>query len=213
MSRFDLIIFDCDGVLVDSERLLVRTDAKILVGLGWPLSEAEIVARFVGRSDSYIQEQVEQQIGRPIDWGAEFETPHRTVCERELMPIPGVSEALDAITTLTCVGSNSSHASLQRSLGATGLLPWFLGRIFSSSEVEHPKPAPDVFLYAARMLGVPARRCAVVEDSVPGVVAGVAAGMTVFGFSGSVTSEGALTSAGAVAFGSMRDLPGHVLEG
>lgn len=212
MSRFDLIIFDCDGVLIDSERLLVRTDAKILAGLGWPLTEAEIVTRFVGRSDSYIQQQIEHQVGRSVDWEVEFETRHREVFEQALTPVPGVVEALDAIRTLTCVGSNSSHESLQRTLGSTGLLPRFLGRIFSSSEVEHDKPAPDVFLFAATMMGVPPRRCAVVEDSVPGVRAGVAAGMTVFGFSGSVTSAEALTSVGAIAFASMSELPGHLLE-
>lgn len=147
-----------------------------------------------------------------MDWYAEFEIRYREVYEHELIPVPDVVEALDAIPTLSCAGSNASHETMQRTLGATGLLPRFLGRIFSASEVEHEKPAPDVFLFAAKMMDVSPGRCAVAEDSVTGVTAGVAAGMTVFGFSGSVTSAEALTSAGAIVLGSMSELPGLLLE-
>ena len=95
VGRFDLVIFDCDGVLVDSERLAVRTEARILDSLGWPLSEPEIVDRFVGRSAEYMQRQVEQAVGRPVDWETEFEPLYRQVFEHELVPVEGIVEALD----------------------------------------------------------------------------------------------------------------------
>ena len=95
MSHFDLVIFDCDGVLVDSERLAIRTEAEILASLGWPLSEADIVDRFVGRSATYMHQAIEDHLGRTVDWDAEFEPRYREVFERELVPVPGVVEALD----------------------------------------------------------------------------------------------------------------------
>ncbi len=211
MSWFDLVIFDCDGVLVDSERLLVRTEADILSGLGWPLAESEIVTRFGGRSDSYMHHEIEQHLGRRVDWETEFETRYREVFERELVPVSGIAKALDAIQIESCVASNGSHQTMQLTLSVTGLLARFQGRIFSANEVENHKPAPDVFLHAATMMGVSPQHCAVVEDSVPGVVAGVSAGMTVFGFSGSTTSPERLTSAGAIVFDAMSELPDLLL--
>ena len=94
MGGFDLVIFDCDGVLVDSERLAVRTEAQILSDLGWPLTEADIVERFVGRSAAHMQDEIERHLGRSIDWDAEFETRYRDVFERELVAVPGIVEAL-----------------------------------------------------------------------------------------------------------------------
>lgn len=90
MSRFDLVIFDCDGVLIDSERLAVRTESQILTELGWPLTEAEVIERFVGRSAVYMQAVIEQTIGRPVDWQVEFERRVREVFERELVPVDGI---------------------------------------------------------------------------------------------------------------------------
>ena len=86
MSRFELVIFDCDGVLVDSERLVVRTEVEILTGLGWPLTEADVVERFVGRSAAYMHGEVERQLGRSIDWDAEFESRYREVFDASLRP-------------------------------------------------------------------------------------------------------------------------------
>src|SRR5580700_8132728 len=94
---FDLVIFDCDGVLVDSERLTVRTEAQILASLGWSVSQDEIVERFLGRSASYMHEQVEIQLGRPVDWEVEFESRCREVFGRELSPVDGIIETLDRI--------------------------------------------------------------------------------------------------------------------
>ena len=161
MSRFDLVIFDCDGVLVDSERLAVRAEAEILTGLGWPLTQADIVERFVGRSAGYMHHEIEQQLGRSIDWDAEFESRYRQVFERELAPVPGVIEALDQIPLPSCVASSGSHARMRFTLGLTGLLDRFEGRIFSVDDVSEGKPAPDIFLQAAERMGTTPHRCAV----------------------------------------------------
>ena len=207
MRRFDLVIFDCDGVLVDSERLAVRTEAKILSDLGWPLTEADIVERFVGRSAAYMQLEIERHLGRGIDWDAEFEPRYREVFERELVAVPGIVEALDEITFPMCVASSGSHEKMRFTLGKTGLFDRFDGRIFSVDQVAQGKPAPDIFLFAADQMGALPNRCAVVEDSVSGVTAGLSAGMAVFAFAGGVTSAESLSIEGAVVFDDMRELP------
>jgi HAD superfamily hydrolase (TIGR01509 family) len=212
VTRFDLVIFDCDGVLVDSERLAVRTEAMILSGLGWPLTEAGILERFVGRSAAYMQQEIERQLGRSIDWDAEFEPHYREVFEQELVAVPGIFEALDEITSPVCVASSGSHDKMRFTLGKTGLLDRFDGQIFSVDQVAHAKPAPDIFVFAAEQMGAAKGRCAVVEDSVSGVTAGLAAGMAVFAFAGGVTSAEALSLNGAVVFDDMRDLPGALRD-
>jgi beta-phosphoglucomutase-like phosphatase (HAD superfamily) len=110
MDRFDVVIFDCDGVLVDSVRLAVRTEAQILAGLGWPLSESEIVDRFVGRSAAHMHREVERHLGRSIEWDVEFEPRCRDVFERELTAVAGVAAALDAIRapTSSCLPPSAS---------------------------------------------------------------------------------------------------------
>jgi HAD superfamily hydrolase (TIGR01509 family) len=212
VRRFDLVIFDCDGVLVDSERLAIRTEAEILSGLGWPLSESEIVERFVGRSAAYMHEQIERHLGRSLDWEIEFERRYQEVFERELVVVSGVVEALDRIPVPTCVASSGSHEKMEFTLGITGLFERFRGRIFSADEVEHGKPSPDVFLLAARKMGVSSMRCAVIEDSVSGVTAGLAAQMAVFAFAGGVTTETQLALDGAVVFDDMAVLPRLLTE-
>lgn len=207
MSRFDLVIFDCDGVLIDSERLAVRTETQILAELGWPLSEAEVIERFVGRSSVHMQSVIEEHLGRRVDWQVQFERREREVFERELEPVDGVIAALDAISVLSCVASSSSRGMLHFKLGLTGLADRFTGRIFSADDVARAKPDPAVFMFAAASLGVHPSRCAVVEDSVSGVEAGLAAGMTVFAFSGGVTSADKLQRDGVTVFDSMDRLP------
>jgi HAD superfamily hydrolase (TIGR01509 family) len=206
MRNFDLVIFDCDGILIDSERLTVRTEVAILSDLGWPLSESEIVARFVGRSASYMHGEVEAHLGRPIDWETEFESQYRQVFEQELTPVPGILDVLKQIDIATCVASSGGHEKMHFTLGLTGLLAYFDGRIFSADDVPHGKPAPDLFLYAAQQMNCAPSRCVVIEDSVAGVTAAVAAGMDVFGYSGSVTSAADLSTAGAVVFDRMDQL-------
>lgn len=207
MSGFDLIIFDCDGVLVNSERLAARTDTQILADLGWQLSESEVASRFSGRTSADMQQEVEAQIGRSVDWAELFETRYREIFERELDLIPGIVEALNEIEALICVASNSRHVDIQYKLTKTGLISRFEDRIFSADDVTSGKPAPDLFLHAARTMGVDPQNCAVVEDSFFGVAAAIAAKMTVFGFSGSTTSSDILTTAGALVFDEMSQLP------
>jgi HAD superfamily hydrolase (TIGR01509 family) len=207
MSRFDLVIWDCDGVLIDSERLAVRTESQILTELGWPLSEADVVELFVGRSSRYMQTVIEEKLGRPVDWKNQFERRVREASERELEPVEGVIDALNAIALPSCVASSSSHAMLDFKLGLTGLAERFAGRVYSADDVAHGKPDPAVFLFAASSMGVSPERCAVIEDSVSGVEAGVAAGMSVFAFTGGVTSAEKLQRKGVVLFRSMRELP------
>ncbi len=207
MSRFDLVIWDCDGVLVDSERIAIRTESQILTELGWPLTEADVIELFVGRSSAYMQSVIEEHIGRPVDWRGQFVRRLREASERELVPVEGVIAALDAIDIPGCVASSSSHEMLNFKLGLTGLAQRFAGRIFSADDVAHGKPDPAVFLFAASSLGVAPDRCAVIEDSVSGVDAGRAAGMTVFAFGGGVTSPQKLRRDGVVIFDAMSQLP------
>ena len=211
MGRFDLVIFDCDGVLVDSERLAVRTEVEILSELGWQLSESEVIERFVGRSAAHMHESIERHLGRSVDWEAAFEPRYREVFERELVAVPGVVDALSRITVPVCVASSGSHEKMRFTLGKTGLIDRFDGRIFSVDEVPRGKPAPDVFLFAAQRMGVSPDRCAVVEDSVSGVTAGLAAGMTVFAFAGGVTGADRLSIGDACVFDDMLDLPAALL--
>ena len=158
VGNFDLVIFDCDGVLVDSERLAIRVEAEIVTGLGWSLTESDIVERFVGRSASYMHQEIERHLGRSIDWDSAFEARYREVFEAELEPVPGIIDALREIALPTCVASSGSHDRMRFTLGKTELLDKFRGRIFSVDDVENGKPAPDIFLHAAKEMGAsPAR--------------------------------------------------------
>ena len=206
-GRNDLVIFDCDGVLIDSERLAIRIEAEAISSLGWPLTERDIVDRFVGRSDAYMRREIERHIGRVVDWEAEFAGRYREVFEQELVPVDGVIDALDAITLATCVASSSTHEKLRFTLGLTGLYDRFAGRIFSASDVVNSKPAPDLFLHAAKQMGVDPLSCVVIEDSVAGVEAAIAAGMQVFAFAGGVTDAAKLHRDEVVVFEHMRELP------
>ena len=205
---YELVVFDCDGVLVDSERLAVHTEAEILSSLGWPLTEAEVIERFVGRSAEYMHAQIEAQLGRPIDWEQEFESRYREVFERELRPVEGIAEALRALEKPSCVASSGTHAKIRFSLGLTGLLEHFQGRIFSAQDVARGKPAPDLFLRAANQMGVRPGACAVVEDSPAGIEAALAAGMGTFAYAGGVVPAERLQRDGVLVFDDMRLLPG-----
>ncbi len=210
MCPYQLVIFDCDGVLVDSERLAVRTETEILGSLGWNVTEEEVVDRFVGRSAEYMRAQIEERLGRPVDWEDEFESRYREVFEQELRPVEGIAEALRAIETSSCVASSGTHARIQFSLGLTGLLEHFEGRVFSAQDVARGKPAPDLFLHAAKQMGVQPEACAVVEDSPAGVEAAVAAGMAAFAFAGGVVPAARLQGERVLVFEHMSLLPGLI---
>ena len=156
----ELVIFDCDGVLVDSERLAIRVESRLITGLGWPLSEADVVDRFVGRSDAYMLGEIEATLGHPVpDWQSRYEAALHEAFRAELTPVDGIEAACDRIDVPTCVASSGTHEKMRLTLGLTGLYDRFDGRIFSVTEVEHGKPAPDLFLHAAESMRVrPERR-------------------------------------------------------
>ncbi|WP_042366055.1 HAD family hydrolase [Streptacidiphilus neutrinimicus] len=214
IKPIELVIFDCDGVLVDSERIAVRVQVALGAELGWPLSEGEVVERFIGRSHAAIREQVAARLGEDTAalWSQRFEKLHREAVDAELAPVEGLPEALDALTLPTCVASSGSHDKMRHTLGRTGLHERFAGRVFSAGEVPHGKPAPDLFLYAARRMGVDPAACVVVEDSRPGVHAARAAGMRSFGYAGGLTPAERLEGPGTTVFHHMRDLPGLIAE-
>lgn len=205
----DLIIFDCDGVLVDSEPISIRVDAVVLAELGLHLSEQEIIDRYVGRSPSVMRQAIETHLGHPLpeDWVARSRPRYTEAFERELQPIAGIEVALDGISAATCVASSSEPDELAFKLKLTGLYERFAGRIFSAVEVRNGKPAPDLFLHAAERMGVSPATCAVVEDSQYGVQAARAAGMRAFGYTGSVTPAQMLEGPGTTVFDDMRELP------
>lgn len=211
MTAPELVVLDCDGVLVDSERLAVVVEARVLTELGWPMTADEVVARWMGRTSEFQLGEVEARLGtaamREFDDRSSAEV--HAAFETSLRPVPGVVgllDNLDAAGVPTCVASSGSHDRMRRTLGLTGLLDRLSGRIFSATEVGRGKPFPDLFLHAARGMGARPRGCVVVEDSVYGVRAGVAAGMRVLGYAGGLTPAEALAAEGARPFDHMADL-------
>lgn len=206
--RFSLLIFDCDGVLVDSETPANRVLAEMTSKLGWPLTTAEAVSLFKGGKLAHCLEVISQRIGRPLP--AEFADDYRRrtaeAFRTELRPVPGIRAALDTLTGPKCVASSGPREKIVLSLSLTGLLPYFEPHLFSSYEVGSWKPEPGIFLHAARAFRVAPASCAVIEDSLPGVQAGIAAGMTVFAYV-EAQDAGKFAAAGAVPFHDMTDLP------
>jgi len=210
-----LVIFDCDGVLVDTERIAVKIDVVVLGKLGWTMTEAEVIERFMGRSDEEMTREIEAHLGRrlPASWEEPFRHLYREAFAAELTPVPGIVAALDAIAIPTCVASSGTHEKIRYTLGLTGLYERFAGRIFSVSEVARGKPAPDLFLHAAQRLGVPPAGCAVVEDSPYGIEAARAAGMRAFGYAGGLAPRRALEGHETIVFDDMRELPRLIAGG
>ncbi|MFJ9680922.1 HAD family hydrolase [Streptomyces sp. NPDC101194] len=204
----ELVIFDCDGVLVDSEKIAVRVQVQVGAELGWALTEDEVVEKFVGRSNASIGELVDARLpGRAPAWQTRFEQLHRDAVDTELVAVDGIHEALAALTLPSCVASSGSHEKMRHTLGHTRLHSHFEGRIFSASEVAHGKPAPDLFLHAARQMGVEPAACVVVEDSKYGVQAARSAGMRSLGYAGGLTPAHWLEGPDTVVFDDMRKLP------
>ena len=211
-ARPELIVFDCDGVLVDSEPIANRVMAEAVTALGWSLTTADCIVRFKGHHFDTVIAAVEARLGRPVpgDWIPDLRAATHAAFERELRPVPGVIALLDVVAasgTATCVASQGPLEKMAISLGVTGLRARFEDRIFSAYQVERGKPHPDLFLFAAETMAVAPERCVVIEDSPLGVTAALAAGMSVLGFA--PEGDGAdLAAAGAELFRDMAELPG-----
>jgi HAD superfamily hydrolase (TIGR01509 family) len=204
----DLIIFDCDGVLVDSEPISARILAEMLSEIGLPTTPAEADRRYRGRSMESCLQLVERALGAaaPEDFEEQLHRRTSAVFATELRPVPGVEGVLRELTLPYCVASSGSHAKMGTTLTATGLLSWFEGRLFSATEVERGKPFPDLFLHAAERMSAAPGRCLVIEDSVVGVAAARAAGMAVLGYVPAGDPSG-LAAAGSRIFRRMSELP------
>lgn len=208
----ELVIFDCDGVLVDSEPIAARIDVRTLAEIGWPITTDEVIARFMGRSTGHMLAEVERHLGAPppADLAATLAHRQRAAFAAELKPVEGIESALDRIAELpvaTCVASGGSHEKMRFTLGLTGLYERFDGRIFSADQVDRGKPEPDLFLLAAERMGVSPARCVVVEDSTYGVQAARAAGMRALGYAGGLTPVDRLAGPATVIFHDMHELP------
>ena len=185
MASADLVIFDCDGVLVDSELIGCRIEVDCLQDAGFPITLSELLTDFVGKSTAAGNVMLEARFGRPVPAAVEEEMRSRITAafRSELQPVPGMREMLESLGKPACVASSSEPGRIRLSLELTGLLSFFEPNLFSSTMVNHGKPAPDLFLHAASQMGVAPARCVVVEDSVAGVQAALAAGMSVVGLS------------------------------
>jgi HAD superfamily hydrolase (TIGR01509 family) len=193
-------------VLVDSEVIVAAAIAEALGRAGMTISANDVLTRYTGRTAASARPLLEAELGRPLPEDVFAGLRERTgaVFARELRAVAGVAEALDRLLTPACVASGGSHEKMRYTLGLTGLFERFAGRIFSASEVARGKPAPDLFLHAARTLGADPARCAVVEDTAVGVEAARAAGMLVFGYAERMPAS---LLAGARTFTEMSALP------
>lgn len=209
-----LVIFDCDGVLVDSESIACRVLSRELNALGLPLTPNDCLDRFTGITMAAVMARIENMLGRPLpeDFEETLQRKDFEAFETELRPVPGVIDMLPRLTVPRCIASSGAIAKMQLTLTATGLLPHFAPHLFSAQMVERGKPAPDLFLYAAARMGAEPASCVVVEDSAAGIEAALAAGMDVLGFAGG--SHGGAEYAAmlratgaATVFDDMSDLP------
>lgn len=208
-----LVIFDCDGVLVDSERISHTVLQQMLAELGVVLSFQETVQRFIGTSIPVCQARIAELVAAlPADFHTTLEKRTREAFQAELTAVPGVRDVLAGLGDACCVASNGNHAKVNFTLGLTGLLPLLAGRIFTADDVAHPKPAPDLFLHAARTLGCDPARTTVVEDTPTGITAAKAAGMRAIGFA-AMTPAHRLQAAGADAIASTMSEVGQLLLG
>jgi HAD superfamily hydrolase (TIGR01509 family) len=209
-----LVIFDCDGVLVDSERLSNAIMRDMVEELGYRASFEDIHQQFVGLAMPACIARIEALTGAsaPSDFSERFWARMFAAFETQLTAVPGIEAVLDSLTVPYCVASNGRRVKIEFTLGHTGLLSRFAGRIFSVEDVRHPKPAPDLFLHAARTLGADASRTTVVEDTPTGVNAARAAGMRVIGYA-AMTPAQRLVQAGADAIAGTMDEVRQLLTG
>lgn len=213
--KFDAILFDCDGVLVDSEPITHGVLRDQLAESGWDMPIEECVRHFVGRTVRSQAALVEARTGQPLtdEWMARFYARRDVLLRQQLQAMDGAIDAVRAAHALTggriACASGADRGKLVLQLDKVGLADWFGPHVFSGHELPRTKPFPDVYLAAARSLGVAPARCLVIEDTPTGVQAGVAAGATVWALRSPASSAAELTDAGAVRlFDSMRQLPG-----
>jgi HAD superfamily hydrolase (TIGR01509 family) len=207
----DLVIFDCDGVLVDSEMLSAGVLMAMMTEEGFPLSEEAFRSDFLGRSFAAATLRVKERFGRPLpdDFEGRYRDRLFARLEADLKPMAGVADVLAALHVPFCLATSSSPRRLALSLRASALAPFFERRSFTASEVQRGKPAPDLFLHAAARMGADPDRCLVIEDSELGVRAGLAAGMEVWHFAGGChVLAGYRLPAGLAAHRVMADMPG-----
>jgi HAD superfamily hydrolase (TIGR01509 family) len=219
MSGFDLIIFDCDGVLVDSEIIAAQVESRLLTEAGYPISVEEMGERFAGLTWKDILLAVEKEADIPLS-ATLLDKSEKLLdarLERDVKIIEGVKFALARLTTQRCICSNSSSARLDMMLTKVGLKPFFSPHIYSAKDLgpDRVKPKPDIFLHAAEQFGVQPSRCLVIEDSTHGIHGARTAGMRVVGFTGAShtypSHADRLTDAGAeTVISRMQDLPGVV---
>lgn len=207
-APYDLVIFDCDGVLVDSEPLANRTLSQAFQAAGFAISYDQCCRHMIGLSLKSCFALAEQWHGKPVpaDMFDTLQARTHAAIKAELAPVAGVRAAVEASAGANCVASSSDPFKLRLSLDVAGLLPLFDGHVYSASQVARGKPAPDLFLFAAERMGAAPGRCVVVEDSVHGARAARAAGMDVLGYvGGSFAME--LAAEGAREFDDMAALP------
>ena len=211
----ELVLFDCDGVLVDSERVANEVFARVLDEVcGLQFSLEEMFETFVGRSRQQCLQKVEDLTGKapPPELDRRYRQDINAALEETVRAVDGIEAVLEGLSVPYCVASSGSHDKMRMTLGRTGLDRFFDSNVFSTSEVENGKPHPDIYLHAARLMGItdPAR-CLVVEDSPVGVEGAVAAGMRVFGYAELMPAH-RLNAAGAhLVFDRMRDLPALIV--
>ncbi|WOF74735.1 HAD family phosphatase [Parvibaculaceae bacterium PLY_AMNH_Bact1] len=211
--RPSLVIFDCDGVLVDTEHVANQLLSRLVTEAGAPLTYEECRKRFLGKSMKTVQAEVEELAGRslPEDWHLMVRTQSIKVFGDGIEAIPHVKTQILRLQdqgTPYCVASSGQIAKMHATLGSSGLLPLVENVLFSADMVKRGKPAPDLFLHAANTMGHAPETCVVIEDSRPGVEAGIAAGMRVLGYAGDPMTDGAaLEATGATVFTSMEQLP------
>ncbi len=211
MNRPLAVLFDCDGVLADSEMMVNTLVAEQLTALGWPLTAAQSRETFLGMALPDMVPRIEARVGPlPPGWAEELSALIAHEMTRRTPAVPGAVEAVRAVAAAglpVAVASNSARAELMAKMRALGLAHVFAERVFSFEDVDRPKPWPDIYLAAAAACGAAPRDCVVIEDSVPGVRAGIAAGCRVLGFAHE-TPPGVLSAHGATPFAEMAALPG-----
>ncbi len=206
--KYELIIFDCDGVLVDSEAIVNRIIYQQARELGASLTFEEAEDRFLGGNLNMVIAYIEQEIGRPVpdDFVSVFRKRSFDAFETEVQAVKGVEAVIQQLTKPYCVGSNGPRNKIELTLGLTGLLPYFKGKIYSAYDVGKWKPDPTLYLTVAETMGVAPHQCVVIEDSKFGVQAAQKAGMDVFGYAPHPKNAKELIAHGATVFQDMAHL-------